>query len=331
MCEDETFWNPFITERADPYITRGSDGYYYFTASYPMKSDTDENGYDRIILRRAKEIRDLPKAWEITIWKATDSTRTHRFIWAPELHYIQGRWYIFYSGSCRTDNYWCIDCHVLQCQGKDPYMGTWEELGRFGRTDEDPFSFTGFSLDMTYFEAKKRSYVIWAQHNEEKISCLYLGEVNPARPWTLISAPMLLTRPEFAWETVRFAVNEGPAVLKHKGKIYVTFSASGTGPEYCVGLLEADINADLLLPASWKKYSTPLLTSRDLFGEYGPGHNSFTKDADGTDLFVYHARSQRCFDRECGYSQNDPLFDPCRHARIRKIAWDGKEHPFRIL
>ena len=30
--------NPFILERADPYIVKGSDNYYYFTASYPMKS-----------------------------------------------------------------------------------------------------------------------------------------------------------------------------------------------------------------------------------------------------------------------------------------------------
>ena len=34
----ECYQNPFIEERADPYITKGPDGFYYFTASYPMKS-----------------------------------------------------------------------------------------------------------------------------------------------------------------------------------------------------------------------------------------------------------------------------------------------------
>lgn len=331
MCQNQEFPNPFITERADPYIMKGADGYYYFTASYPMKSDKDPDGYDRVILRRAKNVCDLTEAEEITIWQATNTTMTHRFIWAPEIHCIRGKWYVFYAGSCRNDHYWYIDCHVLVCEGNNPYTDIWRELGRFGRTEGDAFSFTGFSLDMTYFEAMGRGYVIWAQHNEDKISCLYLGEVDPERPWELISAPMLLTKPQLPWETVRFAVNEGPAVLKHGDKIYVTFSASGTGPEYCVGLLEADLTADLLRPDSWKKYDRPLLSSEDLTHEYGPGHNSFTKDADGSVLFVYHARSQECFEGKCGYAQNDPLFDPCRHARVRKIEWTKEEFPFRIL
>ena len=51
----ECYQNPFIEERADPYITLGPDGYYYFTASYPMKSADDKDGYDRVILRRETE------------------------------------------------------------------------------------------------------------------------------------------------------------------------------------------------------------------------------------------------------------------------------------
>ncbi len=331
MSVNHDFPNPFLSERADPYITLGPDGYYYFTASYPMKSHSDPEGYDRVILRRSKTAQGLISAEERTIWKATDNGLTHRFIWAPELHCIREKWYVFYCGSASTETYWHIDCHVLECMGNDPYEDEWSELGRFGKTAEDTFSFTGFSLDMTYFEVGTRGYVIWAQHNEEKISCLYLGEVDPLKPYALISAPMLLTKPDYDWEKVRFAVNEGPAVLKHAGKIYVSFSASGTGPEYCVGLLEACEDADLLNPASWKKYDTPLLCSADLVGEYGPGHNSFTKDTDGTDLFVYHARSKECFEGKCGYADNDPLFDPCRHARVRRVEWTGGEFPFQIV
>ena len=43
--------NPFIEERADPFVTRGEDGTYYFTASYPAVGD-ELHGYDRIILRK---------------------------------------------------------------------------------------------------------------------------------------------------------------------------------------------------------------------------------------------------------------------------------------
>ena len=45
-------------------------------------------------------------------------------------------------------------------------------------------------------------------------------------------------------------------------------------------------------------------------------------DKDGNDIFVYHARSLECFEGRCGYSENDPLHDPCRHARVRKIVWE---------
>ena len=60
----ECYQNPFIEERADPYITLGPDGFYYFTASYPMKSADDKDGYDRVILRRAKDISELASAEE---------------------------------------------------------------------------------------------------------------------------------------------------------------------------------------------------------------------------------------------------------------------------
>lgn len=326
MGRHNTYANPFILERADPFMIKADDGWYYFTASYPMKRGDDPEGYDRVILRRSKTVDGLREAEEITIWQADEKTYTHRFIWAPELHYIGGTWYIFYAGSSDAENNWAFDCNVLVCDSRDPYNGNWTEKGKFQKTEGDNFSFTGFSLDMTYFEAGGKHYVIWAQHNEVKISCLYMAQINPAEPWKIITKPMLLTTPEYDWEKVRYAVNEGPAVLKHDGKIFVCFSASGTGPEYCVGALEADENADLLDIVAWTKFDRPLLTSEDLVDEYGPGHNSFTKDEEGNDIFVYHARSKECFEGKCGYSDNDPLQDPCRHARIHTVEWtaDGK-------
>lgn len=321
MTISTNYPNPFIMERADPYVTKGPDGYYYFTASYPMKSDNDPEGYDRVILRRSRSLIGLAEVEEIVVWKVSNTTQSHRFIWAPELHFIGGVWYVFYAGSEDSENRWAFDCHVLMCESADPYTGKWIEKGKFQSLQEDTFSFTGFSLDMTYFEAAGKNYVIWAQHNEEKISCLYLGEVNPEEPWKLISMPMLLTKPEYDWEKVRYAVNEGPAVLQHHDKIFVCFSASGTGPEYCVGVLEADITSNLLCHSSWKKYEKPLLTSEDLIDEYGPGHNSFTKDEEGNDVFIYHARSRECYEKKCGYAGNDPLYDPCRHARLHTVIW----------
>lgn len=317
----------FIKDRADPYITRGEDGYYYFTASYPMCGAADPEGYDRIILRRSKTLAGLRTAEEKTVWDESGSDISYRFIWAPELHYIGGKWYLFYAASGSSDNVWDIDCHALMCKGKDPYQDDWEEKGKFQAADGDTESFTGFSLDMTYFECNGKSLVIWAQKIGMGTSNLYMAEVDPAKPWKTTTPAMLLTKPEYDWECVTFAVNEGPSVLIHDGKVIVAYSASATGPEYCIGYMYADEKADLMDIASWTKQETPALTSGDLIDEYGPGHNSFTKDENGNDIFVYHSRSKECYEGKCGYGGEDPLYDPCRSARIRTVKWGDNGLP----
>lgn len=311
----------FIADRADPYIVKGNDGYYYFTASYPMRGASDTEGYDRIVLRRSKTLDGLKNAEEKPVWDEKDSTTSHRFIWAPEMHYIGGKWYLYYAGSGVSDNTWDINCRVLMCKGDDPYNDEWEEKGIFQRAAGDSFSFTGFSLDMTYFENNGKSYVIWAQKPLNGTSNLYMAEVDPKEPWKATTPAMLLTKPEYYWECQVIPVNEGPSVLIHDGRVIVAYSASATGPEYCLGFMYADAKADLMDIKSWTKQKTAALTSDDLIDEYGPGHNSFTKDEEGNDIFVYHSRGKECYEGRCGYSNGDPLYDPCRSARIRKVAW----------
>lgn len=80
MGRQNTYANPFILERADPFMIKADDGWYYFTASYPMKRGDDPEGYDRVILRRSKTVDGLREAEEITIWQADEKTHTHRFI-----------------------------------------------------------------------------------------------------------------------------------------------------------------------------------------------------------------------------------------------------------
>lgn len=314
----------FIADRADPYITKGSDGYYYFTASYPMYGKDDKEGYDRIILRRSKTIEGLKEAEEISIWDEADSELSHRFIWAPEIHEIKGKWYVFFAASGEATNVWGINCHVIACDGDDPYTDTWTDKGKFQAFEGDDFSFTHFSLDMTYFECNGKSYVAWAQIGGQ--SNVYLATVNPDEPWKITSMPMLLTKPEYDWERVNIPVNEGPATMIHDGKIFLAFSASATGPEYCIGLLYADVESDLMNIKSWTKLDKALLTSEDLIGEYGPGHNSFVQDDNGEWIFVYHSRDEKCFRGECGYA-GDPLYDPCRSARVRKVYWSEEGIP----
>lgn len=323
-----SYENPLIEERADPRILYDEEkNCYYFTASYPAYGNVN-NGYDRIILRKADTISGLSDdETEITIWTAPSNGTMAKHVWAPELHKIGGKWYVFFAAG-NSDNIWAIRPYVLVCQGDDPYdAANWVNADGnveiHAATSEDAGCFDAMSLDMTYFtntdaEGTVRHYVIWAELSP---SSLYMQEIDPKQPWTGKGQVICLTVPEYGWERDSELVNEGPAILKHDGKIFCTFSASGTGPEYCIGLLYADETSDLMDPASWTKLSYPILTSQDVPGEYGPGHNSFTVDTDGNPVFVYHARSEECYQNQCAYATSDPLYDPCRHARVKNVHW----------
>ena len=116
----ETEYNkPFIRQRADPYVYRHSDGSYYFTASVPE--------YDRIVLRRSNTLNGLRESDEVTIWKKHDKGIMSVHIWAPEIHYLDNKWFIYYAGG-DIDDIWAIRPYVLVCEGQNPLNDPWKEL-----------------------------------------------------------------------------------------------------------------------------------------------------------------------------------------------------------
>lgn len=312
MSKPEVTYNePWIVQRADPYVYRHTDGYYYFTASVPS--------YDCIALRRAKTLAELPQAEEIVVWRKHESGIMSEHIWAPELHYLDGKWYLYYAGGDK-DDVWAIRPYVLECADEDPLTGKWVEKGKMRRAVEDEFSFEAFSLDATVFENKGNYYYIWAEKVGvgKQISNLYIAQME--NPYTLKTVQVLLTTPDYDWERIGFWVNEGPAVIKRNGRIFVTYSASETGACYCMGMLSAEEDADLLDPRSWKKERYPVLESDESLEIYGPGHNSFTVDEEGNDVMVYHARKESVI-------EGNPLYNPNRHAMLMRVKWDEKGYP----
>ncbi|MFC3494106.1 glycoside hydrolase family 43 protein [Glycomyces rhizosphaerae] len=302
--------NPFILERADPQITRHTDGRYYFTATVPA--------YDRIVLRGADTLLGLRDTEETTIWVQHPEGAMGSHIWAPELHWIDDAWYVYFAAGeaeSATADVWRIRMYVLENRNPNPLVGEWTEKGQI----ETPID--SFSLDATTFAHNGTRYLCWAQHDpglEGSNTSLFLGEL--ANPWTLKGEPVELSRPELPWETIRFAVNEGPYAIVRNGKVFITYSASGTGAEYCMGLLTADADADLLDPGAWTKHPVPVFTTSEANGIFGTGHNAFTVDEDGNDLLVFHARA---YEEIVG----DPLDNPDRHCRVQPFGWNEDGTP----
>ena len=179
---------PWILQRADPYVYCHTDGTYYFTASVPE--------YDRIVLRRAAHLADLADAEEHEVWHKHESGPQSIHIWAPELHYLFGKWYLYYAGGDK-DDIWAIRPYVLECQGDDPVHDPWVEKGKMTRADGDEFSFEAFSLDATVFEVNGSWYYIWAEKVGvgRQISNLYIARMKNG--YTLDSVQVLLTTPDY--------------------------------------------------------------------------------------------------------------------------------------
>lgn len=303
--QTENPWpNPLVPQRADPQIVQHTDGWFYLSATVPE--------YDRLELRRARSIAGLADATPTTIWHKHTTGPMSAHIWAPELHHIDGRWYIYFAAG-EAERIWNIRIYVLENASPNPLEGEWIERGQLDT------GWDSFALDATTFTHGGKRYLCWAQHDKEigGNTNLYLAEMDS--PLTITGPVTMLSKPEFPWECVRYRVNEGPAMIARHGKVFIAYSASGTGAEYALGLLSADENADLLDAASWTKSPEPVFVSSERNSIYGPGHISFTTE-DGHDIVVYHARDYRDI-------KGDPLRDPNRHTRVQRLNWSRDGMP----
>ena len=307
---------PLIEQRADPFIYKHSDGFYYFTASVPA--------YDRIELRRARTIAGLATAPTVDAWHKPDTGPYSELIWAPEIHFNkdpqsgESAWYVYFAAAPSREikhNLFQHRMYAIRNKNANPLEGEWEFMGQVDSGIDT------FCLDATTFTHNGVLYYLWAQKDNaiEGNSNLYIAPMKT--PWQLAAAPVMLTKPEYDWEIRGFWVNEGPSVVKRGGRIFISYSASATDENYAMGLLWADENADLLDPASWQKSPEPVLKTCYEHGIYGPGHNSFTLGEDGeTVMLVYHARTYTEI-------EGDPLWNPDRHTFVKPLRWDAAGMP----
>ncbi|MBO9599201.1 MAG: family 43 glycosylhydrolase [Cohnella sp.] len=277
---------PMAVNRADPCIAKWQ-GKYYFIAT------NDIDGNKTLFIREADTIPELKTAKEVKILDTETYDHLKNFLWAPEFHAIGDDLYIFHAGS--TGEFIDIQSHVMKLKkgGNPAVPADWEVPVKVVKRDGSPLFQSGITLDMTIIQWKGSVYAVWAQREfipADLGSWIYISEVDPSEPWKLKTDPVLLSRPEYGWENNRTFVDEGAYALITDRKIFLTIACALVDATYCVGILSADLDADLLNPASWAKGNYPLLTSSSVPGEYGPGHNSYVTDDDGVIWNVYHAR-----------------------------------------
>ncbi len=276
--------SPMITGRADPVIYN-YNGKYYFIA-------TDETGGQKnLYLRESDTVDGLASAQDNLIFQGRPSGDMSGCNWAPELHVIGGKLRcLFASGTRGTWD--SVQSRIMTCDGDPKDIKSWSEPVRVTKADGSELITNGITLDMTYFEADGKHYYCWAERPIDALgignSQLVIAETDPADPTKITTAPSVIRVPSFAWDRQTATVDEGPNVLVHDNKLYMTFSGSGVDPTYRLGLLTAEVGANLLDPDSWTVSGYPVLDTVHVDGEPGPGHNSFAKDEYGRDIIVVH-------------------------------------------
>lgn len=285
-----TFTNPLLPSGGDPWVTR-HDGYYYYTNSLN----------NRIALWKTRYMARLSQVEPVVVWRAPESGPNSTSVWAPELHRINGKWFLYYSAADKAHD---DDAHrhifVLENTSEDPTQGTWVSKGMLDT------HYTG--IDGTVFQWHQQLYFVYSAYVDDHSDLVIAPMVNP---WTLSEHQVDIAHPTYAWEMYGGRkILEAPEFLEGPGnKVFLTYSASACWSDhYALGMLTARKDADLTDPASWSKSSQPVFAQSPAHNVYATGHNGFFKSPDGSqDWIIYHANTGP--GRGCG-SVRSPRMQP---------------------
>lgn len=299
----QIFENPVIGDGADPWIVRHTDGYYYYT------NTTGNN----ITVWKSKTVSGLQNADSKVVWSPDPDSPNDSHIWAPEMHFIEGKWYIYFAAS--DGDMGKQRMHVIQSETADPLSEySYPEGTAYGKitTPSDKWA-----IDGTILQHNGQYYFSWSgwEGDVNVRQDLYIAPMT--NPWTVSGERVELSRPEYEWEKIGEPhVNEGPQFLRNpNGQLFLIYSASGSWTDdYKLGLLTLT-GSDPLDPNAWEKKPVPIFVKDPAVGVFGPGHNGFFTSPDGTeDWIIYHAAKFE----GAGWNRN---------VRMQKFSWNTDGTP----
>ena len=253
---ENKYLNP-VCDGADPFVLLHDGIYYLYSTNSPdgfrvFTSSNMADWTDRGYCLRA------------------DDVMGDKWFWAPEVLERNGKFYMVYVANEHLGIAVSDSPLGPFVQEEKKWLNDINEIDGHFFVDDDGAVYL-------YFVRFDDGNVIWcAKMNEDMLSYDY-------------STARFLFRAEDEWELKDCSVVEGPFVLKHNGKYYLTYSANHTRCEdYAVGCAVSD---NPMGPFTKVSYN-PILKKNDAFN--GTGHHSFTRSKDGRELIcVYHARPLR--------------------------------------
>jgi GH43 family beta-xylosidase len=307
--EAATFHNPLLPTGPDPWVVTHNGFYYYMNT-------TSKN----LTVWKTRDITDLAHAEKKVVWTPPADGPYSKELWAPELHRLGGKWYIYFAADAGKNESHRI--YAVENTADDPLEGEWTYKGKVADATDK------WAIDASVFEDRGQKYIVWSgwegdNDGEQRIFLAHLKY-----PWTIDSKRVLLSYTKYPWEQVgdlpnrpampHVNVNEGPEILKHADDIFLVYSGSACWTDYYeLGVVRAKSGAKLMDPASWTKYDHAFFKQNREASVFGPGHDGFFKSPDGKqDWIIYHANAKT--QQGCGQF---------RSPRIQSFTWNADGTP----
>lgn len=258
---------------ADPFVLKTKDkGYYLYGTTRP-----DGFSYlhsDDLVHWSAKKV----------CYRKGENSWCQKSFWAPEVVFYEEKYYMFYSARNQNGSLRIGLALSNRPEGMFEDIAN-EPLFDFGYAvidanvliDEDGRKYLYYSRDCSEHEVggKKTSeiYGICLKDDLTGVWGKPVKLLTPVQDWERVSANRL-------W-------NEAPEIIKHEGKYYLSYSANYfASADYAVGYAVSDAPLGPFVKAG----ENPILTSKGRGDVFGPGHHSFTRSPDGTQIWVaYHS------------------------------------------
>lgn len=266
----ESYKNP-VAVGADPHILF-HDGVYYLYSTNAVNS-----GYKVFTSTNLKTWED--KGYCLRTADVYGSPTKNAGFWAPEVYNYNGKFYLIYT----------VDEHLGIAVADSP-------LGPFTSPKQSYISEHREIDGHLFFDDDGKVYLFFVRCGSSAgtgIGNEIFGAEFDMETLTYKNEKCILYPQADTWEWIGDTgyVAEGPSVLKHEGKYYLTYSANGyTSKDYAIGVA---ISSSPL--GNYEKYEgNPILKKSEANGVYGPGHHSFTYSPDGTELLiVYHRHNSK--------------------------------------
>ena len=292
----KTFTNP-LGKGADPWVITAGNKFWYCGS---------QNG--GIFVSSSDSLHSILKKKKNSIFTPPAKCEYSHEIWAPELHFLQGRWYVYFAADSSDNQYHRM--YVLEggSDAVNPLNGNYIFKGKLAAVTDY------WAIDGSAFEYKNQLYFVWSgwPGKTNVTQCLYMAKMK--NPYTLDGERVEISCPTESWETIgNPTINEGPEVLIRNNTVHIIYSASGSWTDdYCLGRLTCK-NGDIMNKNSWVKAGPVFSKTEDVFG---PGHASFVNIPDKNSWWiVYHAARGK----GSGWD---------RDVRIQSFTWEGDDPIF---